>query len=79
MARRHQPPMTAEQIQSEMDNWNSVYDAGLISYAEHQKAVKRLNTLLARRKRDASHQPENKEILEIHEGICAWVKENIPD
>lgn len=52
MARRKQAPRTVEQIQREIDNWNSVYDAGLISYAEHQKAVKGLNNLLNRRKRE---------------------------
>ncbi len=79
MARRHQPPLTIEQIQREIDNWNSLHDSGLISYAEHQKAIKGLNTLLARRKREAGQQSANKEIREIHDGIHVWVKENLPD
>jgi hypothetical protein len=67
MARRHQPPLTVEQIQREIDNWNSLYDSGLISYAEHQKAIKGLNTLLTRRKREvAQHSvsPEAQEQLD---------------
>lgn len=67
MARRHQPPMTPEQIQREIDNWNSVYDSGLISYEKFQGETTKLQRLLARREREMARHampPRNQELLE---------------
>lgn len=52
MARRHQPPMTPEQIQREIRNWNSVFESGLISKDQLQIELVKLQRLLAKRERD---------------------------
>lgn len=52
MARRHQPPMTPEQIQREIKNWNNVFESGLISKEELQVELVKLQRLLAKRERD---------------------------